>query len=164
MDFTTRVVAFLAQLGYTKETPDSIAAACKGNLKHVWEFLLNHARPRADKTRVECAVREWHAQQEADSEGAARTARAAALRARLRALRGECSQMERTLVAQQDELRLQARAVVQDAGEALLAEQEQRDAELMVGGRPGRVRDERGGHGARQRAHLAAGMGSPPAD
>jgi hypothetical protein len=132
MDLNTRVVAFLAGLGYSKEAPDSIAAATKGNLKHVWEFLLERARPRAEKARVDRAVREWRARQEADSESAARAARAAALRARLRGLRAECGQLERTLSAQQEELRLQARAVVQDAGEALLGEQEQRDAELMV--------------------------------
>lgn len=132
MDFNARVVTLLSQLGYQDETPDSIAATCKGNLKRVWEFVLEHARPAAERRRIDHAVREYKQQQEQDSAAASRAAQAAALRAQLHALRRECGQVERTLVQQQEELRLQARAVVDESGEGLLADQEQRDAELLV--------------------------------
>jgi hypothetical protein len=132
MDFSAKVVSFLAQLGYQDESPDIIAATCKGNLKRVWEFLLDHARPRADKERIDAAVRDWHQRQEQDSESASRAAQREQLRAQLAALRRECDGVERTLAQQQEELRLQARAVVESSGEGLVADQEQRDAELMV--------------------------------
>jgi len=127
-----RVVTFLAQLGYHDETPDSIAATCKGNLKRVWDFLLDRARPKTEKQRVDRAVREWQQQQEIDTANASRAAQAVVLRAQLVALRRECDGMERTLAQQQEELRLQARSVVEGSGEGLLADQEQRDAELVV--------------------------------
>lgn len=133
MEFNTRVVAFLSQLGYQEETPESIAAACKGNLKRVWEFLLDHALPKAEKQRIDRVVREYQQQQELDSANASKAAQAAALRTQLHALRQECAQMERMLMQQQEELRLQANSVVDDSGECMLADQEQRDAELMVG-------------------------------
>ncbi|KAI8472964.1 MAG: HAUS augmin-like complex subunit 5-domain-containing protein [Monoraphidium minutum] len=132
MEFNSRVVAFLAQLGYQEETPESVATTCKGNLKRIWEFLLENARPAAERRRVDRAVREYQQRQEQDSAAASRAAQAGALRAQLHALRRECDRMERALATQQEELRLQARAVVDESGEAALAEQERRDAELMA--------------------------------
>ena len=132
MDFPHRVVNLLAQLGYQEETPDSIAATCRGSLKRVWEFLLANARPASEVRAVEAAVDAWRRRRAAADESAARAARAVELRARLAAARRERGQLERALAARQEELRLQTAAVAGAAREALLAERQRRDAELMV--------------------------------
>ncbi len=96
------VVKWLRGLGYDASdsaTARSVAAACKGNLRRVWEFLLSRAKPKAEKESIDRAVRDWQAQQDVDSAGPSKQQQVKDLKEQLQQLEQQAAALERTVAS-----------------------------------------------------------------